>query len=257
MKNTKVVCLLAVLAVGALLLAAANAGAVSEDARRHMARGQAAVEMAKSPAEYDSAISEFQAAARIEPNWPDPYYNLGLAQEKSGKLREAAASYKKYLQLAPNAPDAAKIQEQIYKLEYKAEQILTVPEIIDVLVSFRGWQKEGECWDYFGRTLAFERKGHDKVTVVEIQQFPSPRYQVLNVTGPVLKYTSVRDAAADEATRVSLHKEIAIDWTAWVAHEVTVVSKRLVKVNQKVLRAGVGNGAISDGQSFSCTFRVK
>ena len=140
-----IVCLL-------LLQSVSHAGAVSEEARRHMARGQAAVEMAKSPADFQDAIREFQKAAELAPTWPDPYYNLGLTQEKAGKLREAAASFKKYLQLAPNVPDAAKIQEQIYKLEYKAEKILTVPEIIDVLVSFwpSEWQKEGECRYWLG-----------------------------------------------------------------------------------------------------------
>jgi len=152
MKKTKAFYLVVVLAISVLLLSVVNARAVSEDARRHMARGQAAVEMAKSPVELEDAIKEFQEAARLEPNWPDPYYNLGLTQEKAGKLREAAASFKKYLQLAPNVPDAAKIQEQIYKLEYKAEQVLSIPEIIDVLVSFwpSEWQKEGECRYWLG-----------------------------------------------------------------------------------------------------------
>lgn len=122
---------------------------VSEEAKRYMARGIAATEMAKSPEDYDSAIKEFQKAIEIAPNWPDPRYNLGLVQEKSGRLGEAVASLKEYLRLAPNDPDAPKIREQIYKLEYKAEQVLSVPEIIDVLVSFSNeslWKKvKGEC----------------------------------------------------------------------------------------------------------------
>lgn len=136
MKKMKVLYLVAVFAVSALLLPAVNAQAVSEGARRHMARGQAAVEMAKSPEDYEQAIKEFQQAARLAPNWPDPYYNLGLVQEKAGKLREAITSLNRYLQLAPGAPDAAKVNEQIYKLEYKVEQVLSVSDIIDVLVLF-------------------------------------------------------------------------------------------------------------------------
>ena len=94
--------------------------------------------MAKSPEDYAAAIEEFEQAARLAPGWPDPYYNLGLVQEKAGKFREAIVSLNRYLQLAPNAPDAAKIQEHIYKLEYKAERenILTIADIVDVLVSF-------------------------------------------------------------------------------------------------------------------------
>jgi tetratricopeptide (TPR) repeat protein len=135
---------------------------VSEEARRHMARGQAAVEMAKSPVDLDDAVKEFQEAARLAPDWPDPYYNLGLVQEKAGKFREAIANLKECLRLAPNAPDAAKVKEQIYKLEYKTEQVLSVSDIIDVLVSFSNWEKAGgRCID---QPFAFiKRKDNNSV----------------------------------------------------------------------------------------------
>jgi hypothetical protein len=237
-----------------LIQAVSCAGPVSEEARRHIARGQAAMEMAKSPAELEDAINEFQKAARLAPGWPDPYYNLGIAQEKSGKLSEAVASFKRYLQLVPNAPNAAKIQEQIYKLEYKAEQVLSVPEIIDVLVSFKGgqWQKEGECWDLDG-CLRFGREGHDEVkALVGVIEQMSPRlqYNTMKVIGPVSRITLTRNVCAEVA-----EKQLG-DCTGFVEQEVEVVSKRLVKVNQKVLKAGIGNGA-SNGQRFSCTFQKK
>jgi tetratricopeptide (TPR) repeat protein len=256
------------IATSVLLLSAVNAQAVSEEARearRHMARGQAAVEMAKSPEDYEAAIREFQEAARLAPDWPDPYYNLGLVQEKAGKFMEAIASLKEYLRLAPNAPDAAKIQEQIYKLEYKAEQVLTVPEIIDVLVSLSDeeiWQVVGDCKkDNFNmyysnkldfRRLDFKREGNDAVrSLKDFQWEPDPTFQILKVTGPVLKYITTRNISGGSKDSP---KDPSI--TAVMEHEVTVVSKRLVKVNQKVLRAGIGNG-VDDGQSFSCTFQKK
>lgn len=108
MKKTKAFYLLVVLAISALLLSVVNARAVSEEARRHMARGQAAVEMAKSPVELEDAIKEFQKAIELAPTWPSPYYNLGLVQEKAGTFREAIASYKRYLQLAPQCPGCRK-----------------------------------------------------------------------------------------------------------------------------------------------------
>jgi hypothetical protein len=68
--------------------------AVSEEARRHMARGMAAVEMAKSPEEYGSAMREFQEASRLAPDWPDPHYNLVALFRKravnSGRLSLAS-----------------------------------------------------------------------------------------------------------------------------------------------------------------------
>ena len=114
--------LVVVLAVSALLLSAANARAVSEEARRHMDRGQAAVEMAKAPEDYAPAIKEFEQAIRLAPDWPAPYYNLGLAQEKAGKFSDAITSLKQYLRLAPNASDAETVKTLINKLEYKRDR---------------------------------------------------------------------------------------------------------------------------------------
>jgi tetratricopeptide (TPR) repeat protein len=235
-----------------------NARAVSEEARRHMARGQAAMEMAKSPEDYEAAIREFQEAARLAPDWPDPHYNLGLVQEKSGKFREAIASLNEYLRLAPNAPDAAKVKEQIYKLEYKVEQVLTVPEIIDVLVSLSGqwqqWQEEGQC-DYGWGNFDFEREGSDAVKVLKANRYyPRPGreyYQTLKVTGPVLKYIATLNVCSDGVDNYGTSCDAVME------HEVEVVSKRLIKVNQKVLRGGFGAGFGADGKRYTCTFRKK
>jgi len=98
------------------------AGAVSEEAQRYMARGMAAVEMAKTPKGYKRAVREFEQAAKLAPNWPDVYFNLGSVQAKAENYGEAMRNYKRYLELAPNAPDAAKVREEIYKLEYRAEE---------------------------------------------------------------------------------------------------------------------------------------
>jgi hypothetical protein len=265
MKKTKVFYLVVVLAVSALLLSAANARAVSEEARRHMDRGQAAVEMANAPEDYEAAIKEFKQAIRLAPTWPAPYYSLGLAQEKAGKFREAVTSFKQYLRLAPNASDAKMVKSLINKLEYKAEKILTVPEIIDVLVSLSDekiWQVVGDCkkdnydtWydnklDF--RRLDFKREGDDAVkSLKDFQYEPYPTFQTLKVTGPVLKYITTRNVSGGtKDTRKDP------DLTAIMEHEVTVVSKRLVKVNQKVLRGGHGAG-VATGERFSCTFQKK
>jgi hypothetical protein len=95
---------------------------VSEEAQRYMARGMAAVEMAKTPKDYERAVREFEQAAKLAPNWPAVYFNLGSVQAKAGNYAEAMLHYKRYIELAPNAPDAAKVREEIYKLEYRAEQ---------------------------------------------------------------------------------------------------------------------------------------
>jgi len=102
------------------------AGSVSEEAQRYMARGMAAVEMANTPKDYERAVREFEQAAKLAPNWPDVYFNLGSVQAKAGNYGEAMRHYKRYLELAPRAPDAAKVREEIYKLEYRAEEQMRV-----------------------------------------------------------------------------------------------------------------------------------
>lgn len=122
MKKTKAFCLVAVLAVSALLLSTVNAWTVSEEAKRHFDRGVAAVEMAKSPADYEAAIKEFTQAARLAPGWADIYYNLGMVQEKAEEYSDAITSLKQYLRLAPNASDAETVKTLINKLEYKRDR---------------------------------------------------------------------------------------------------------------------------------------
>lgn len=98
------------------------ADAIPEDARRHMIRGRAALEMAKSPEDYRFAIEEFAQAVKLAPDWADAYYNLAVVQEKAGQVSDALASYRRYLELAPNASDAQKVQDEIVRLEYQLER---------------------------------------------------------------------------------------------------------------------------------------
>lgn len=109
-----------------MLLCAATAAfgqKVSDEARRYFDRAMAAVEMAKTPADYEKAVVEFEKAKSLAPDWPDVYYNLGLIQDKAGMYSEAMANLRRYLLLAPDAKDAEAVRTLINKLEYKQEQI--------------------------------------------------------------------------------------------------------------------------------------
>ncbi len=252
----KIKMIITVLAVCSLLISIVNAQTVSEEARRHMARGQAAMEMAKSQDGYDAAINEFMQAKRLAPDWANVHYNLGLAEEKAGKLKEAIASFKQYLRLAPNSPEAAKIRERIYKLEYKAEQELTLPEIIDVLVSFSGWEtKNLQGCSPSREEFQITRAGDDGVRVPTYNvpdAFRTGKYavaggQVMKVTAPVLKY----------ATAFNVCQESVYDkhgkWPDYCFHkteyEIEVVSKTLTKVTKKLLSGGSG--------VIQCSFQKK
>ena len=107
-------------------------------ARKHIVRGAAAIEMAKSEADLAKAAAEFGEAAGYAPNMAAAWYNLGSVQAKIGQLKEAIESYGKYLALAPNADDARRIKDEIVKLEYRLEQVESFKGLSGYWVSWTG-----------------------------------------------------------------------------------------------------------------------
>lgn len=129
----------------------AEAQNISDEAMRYFGRGQAAVEMAKSPADYEPAIREFKQAARLAPDWPDVYYNLGLLQEKVGRYDNAIRNLRKYLELSPNASDAGEVKQFIAKIEYKMEKKDGYEKVFKVMTSSDYVRKKMEERNgYFG-----------------------------------------------------------------------------------------------------------
>ena len=104
-----------------LLLCAAPAWAqkaVPEAAKKHLLAGIDAIEKAKTPSDFDRAVGEFEAAAKIAPDVPDVYFFLGKTLSMTrGRAKQAIDAYNRYLALAPNAPDAAKVKAEIAELE--------------------------------------------------------------------------------------------------------------------------------------------
>jgi hypothetical protein len=93
------------------------------DARRHMIRGIAAIEIAKSSADLSLAADEFRRATELDPTLPAAWYNLGSVQAKLGQFDAAIQSYRRYLALTPKAEDAQKVEDEIIKLEFQQEQV--------------------------------------------------------------------------------------------------------------------------------------
>jgi tetratricopeptide (TPR) repeat protein len=95
---------------------------VPAQASRHLARGQAALEMAKSTSDFNDAAEELERAVRLAPWWADGYHELGAAYEKATNYQQSMNAYQLYLAAAPTAPDAKEVKSKIYKLEYAAER---------------------------------------------------------------------------------------------------------------------------------------
>src|SRR5712671_985006 len=71
---------------------------------------------------YDAAIDRFMDATRLQPKLAIPWKLLGEAYEKKHDNGGAIDAYKKYLELFPNAVDAAKVKKRIALLEEKSGQ---------------------------------------------------------------------------------------------------------------------------------------
>ena len=68
----------------------------------------------------EKAIEEYRKAIKVNPRHPMAYMNSGvvLAYDLNRKA-EAKKAFEKYLELAPNAPNAAQIREELQKLQVK------------------------------------------------------------------------------------------------------------------------------------------
>jgi tetratricopeptide (TPR) repeat protein len=71
---------------------------------------------------YDAAIDRFIDATRFQPKLAIPWKLLGEAYEKKHDNSSAIESYKKYLELFPDAVDAVKVKKRIALLEEKIGQ---------------------------------------------------------------------------------------------------------------------------------------
>ena len=96
--------------------------AVPQSVRRHMARGEAFVELATDAGGFAKAAAEFKAAIRAAPWMAANHYNLGVVQDKAGQYAAAINSLKTYLALASGAADARDVEKLIFKIEVRSEE---------------------------------------------------------------------------------------------------------------------------------------
>jgi cytochrome c-type biogenesis protein CcmH/NrfG len=66
------------------------------------------------------AVIAFEKAIQLAPGQPDFQLSYGLALEAAARPQDAAAAYKKYLELEPNSPQAEKVKGHLAELEKPA-----------------------------------------------------------------------------------------------------------------------------------------
>jgi hypothetical protein len=255
--------LILVLAVGAIIIVGFTSvfgQTVSDEARRHFDRGTAAVELAKSPDDYEAAIKEFKQAIDLAPDWADAYFNLGKVQEQAEKFVDAIASLKKYLNLAPNATDAETVKSLINKLEFKAENTLTKADIFSVFASLSKWEAKGNCAPLGPTTYSFSYitpKSEGFINVLDwtfwvgLGGEAAKTSQAVKIEGTTVKYTWAKLLCGSWGPGCD-----PLYGSSTLEEEIEVVSKTRVKVKQVVVKYGTKTSEVSAvgrlGQRFEC-----
>ena len=232
------------------------ADTVSEEAQRYMAQGVAAVEMAKSPADYEDAISKFEKAKSLAPNRPDVYYNLGLVQEKAGKYGDAVTTLKQYLRLVPNAEDAAMVKNLITKLEYKAENTLTTKDYTQIFVSLANenlWNITGDCSPgsiFYSDPVIVK---DDFVSVIGAALYyrnPKIVYKVIRIEGNKIKYNWTLDICNPDSFPGGCSAEII--------NEIEIKSRDKVSIRQyRGKRQGFSYAPGQGNEEILCEYNRK
>jgi tetratricopeptide (TPR) repeat protein len=110
--------LLVILTLGFSIVAPARAEDVpTRAAKRYFARGEKLFALGK----FDEALDEYQKAFDAKP-LPDFLYNIGQCYRNLGDYDQAIFSFKKYLKLAPDAPDKDKVEKLIEELQEKKDR---------------------------------------------------------------------------------------------------------------------------------------
>jgi len=224
-----------VLLVACFTVPSSVLAAVSEQAQRHFDRGLAAVEIASAPEDYVLAIKEFEEAVKLAPAWPEAYYNLGIVQEKAGQFRAAASALRQYLQLAPEAPDAATVRSLVSKSEFKAEQVITDEDVLDIFGSLG----DRSIWQFKG-TTSEDSTAPDQLRGMQIARRAGPQIIITYWRGPGGTYTETRSVTPQGKTLSfetiyylcdpSVQKDMCPDVSSY---RLESVSKSKIKMSRK------------------------
>jgi len=148
---------------------------------------------------------------------------------------------------------AETMPEKAQRHEYKAEQVLSVPDVIGVLISLSNkqiWQVRGNCGLHLidFKNVYPNRDGWvNTKTGFSLTSVPEARYESKQVDGLILKYNYI----ANTCPPGEHQKDYNCFGEALI--EVEIVSKNLVKIIQKPIRCDPNN-YIPRGER-SCTFQ--
>ena len=82
----------------------------------HRLQAQRATTPAEREAGAKKALESYEQSAALDPDYPDPFRQLGLLYYQQNEPTRARAAFEKYLALKPDAADARRIKEYLVEL---------------------------------------------------------------------------------------------------------------------------------------------
>jgi ankyrin repeat protein/tetratricopeptide (TPR) repeat protein len=128
---------------------------IPEDATRHFVRANAFEKAAKTDADYDQVVSEFNQAIQIAPWWGDAYYNLAIAMEARGRFDEATRLIGLYLMSGPGEKDAREAKNRLYAIEAEKDMAKKHEEEVQTATAAR---HANDQWQQLNAGLAQEER---------------------------------------------------------------------------------------------------
>jgi tetratricopeptide (TPR) repeat protein len=95
---------------------------IPEEARRHYVKACTLFDDAKQTSDSLDAAKEFRQALLVAPWWGEAYMKMGLALETAERYDDAIAALKLFMATKPQDEVLRKTQDEIYKIEAKAEK---------------------------------------------------------------------------------------------------------------------------------------
>ena len=149
--------------------------AIPESARRHYVKGSTLYDDSKNPSESADASEEFRQSLLIAPWWGDAYMKMGLALESSKRYDEAIAALKLFIATNPKDDVMRKAQDEIYKIEARAQKAAKPPKHSAPEVKTETMYLLAFGGSRFSFSRFSDEKFHDR------REFFSPRHTQLGI----------------------------------------------------------------------------
>ena len=154
---------------------------------------------------YAVAISNFNKAIELDPDYADAYFNRGAAYDESGQSTKAFSDYNKAIQLNPRRPEAYYNRGTAYRdLEQYERALLDFTEAIKLNPKFvEAYLNRGRVYEHLGqpnKAIADFSKAYElepKPAKIEPMKLPAPKLEPIKLPPAKLEPLKLPPAKID------------------------------------------------------------